>query len=416
MFNEARDIVLIVNGEIYNHLELREKLEERAPGKHKFFTKSDCEVLLHLYAEDGVEFLSKNEVVGMFSFVIWDAKKELYIVARDTVGIIPLYMGCGKDGSVQVASELKALHQNCQRYELFPPGCIYDSKSKERRMYYTPTWWSPQPLPEAELALPALRDAFERSVISHLMSDVPYGVLLSGGLDSSLVASIMSRHCGRRMETDGRETAPSPQLHSFSIGLKGSPDLKAAREVASFLKTVHHEYVFTPQQGIDALSDVIYQIETFDVTKQPGVSEPLGYWDPLGLCPPNDKPKFRKLRMAELKHGRVAMLASVGLVAQHYVRFPAFEELPSGIGAPFTAAGGAGCQALVFACLVMEFVWGQDPNREVGDFGNPLRVDMYDAEMRNRELNNGRFAMFATAGILAAELVTGKDAVQQLSL
>jgi len=246
--------------------ELREKLEERAPGKHKFLTGSDCECLLHLYAEDGVDFLSKNEVCGMFAFVLWDMKKDLYIVARDTVGIIPLYMGWGHDGSVQVSSELKALHKACQRYELFPPGHVYDSKSDARRMFYTPNWWNPQVMPTEEMKLIALREAFERSVISHLMSDVPYGVLLSGGLDSSLVASIMSRHCHRRIETDGREQAYWPTLHSFSIGLKGSPDLKAAREVANFLKTVHHEYVFTPQEGLDVLPDVIYHVETFDVT------------------------------------------------------------------------------------------------------------------------------------------------------
>jgi len=266
LFNESRDIVLGVNGEIYNHLELREKLEERAPGKHKFLTKSDCECLLHLYAEDGVDFLSKNEVCGMYAFCLWDLKKEIFIIARDTVGIIPLYQGWGTDGSVHVASELKALHKACQRYEEFPPGHVYDSKSDTKKCFYTPCWYNPKVVPSEEIKLAGLREAFERAVISHLMSDVPYGVLLSGGLDSSLIASIMSRHCHRRIESDGRDQAYWPTLHSFSIGLKGSPDLKAAREVAEFLKTVHHEYVFTPREGLDALSDVIYNIETFDVT------------------------------------------------------------------------------------------------------------------------------------------------------
>jgi len=266
LYNEDKSIVLGVNGEIYNHLELKEKLEERAPGKHTFYTKSDCEVLLRLYIEDGLDFLTKNEVCGMFAFVIWDSTKNLYIVARDTVGIIPLYMGWGQDGSVRIASELKALYQSCNRIELFPPGHIYDSKSGTKRLFYTPRWWDASVVPTETLALTALREAFEKSVISHLMSDVPYGVLLSGGLDSSLVASIMSRHCHRRIETDGAETAYWPQLHSFSIGLKTSPDLKAAREVADYLKTVHHEYTFTPQEGLDALSDVIYHLETFDVT------------------------------------------------------------------------------------------------------------------------------------------------------
>jgi len=264
LFNETRDIVLGVNGEIYNYVELQDNLEERAPGKHKFKTKSDCEVLLHLYAEDGVDFLSKNEVCGMFAFCIWDKRTGTYIVARDTVGIIPLYIGWATDGSVRVSSELKALHKACERYEEFPPGHIYDSKSGQRRLFYTPRWWEPSPMPTEDIGLTTLREAFEKSVVSHMMSDVPYGVLLSGGLDSSLVASIMSRNCQRR--TNSGEPNAWPQLHSFSIGLEGSPDLKAAKEVAKYLGTVHHEYVFTPQEGLDALPDVIYHLETFDVT------------------------------------------------------------------------------------------------------------------------------------------------------
>mmetsp|Transcript_68713 Transcript_68713/g.121976 ORF Transcript_68713/g.121976 Transcript_68713/m.121976 type:complete len:603 (+) Transcript_68713:1-1809(+) len=266
LYNEARDIVLGVNGEIYNHIELREKLEERAPGKHKFLTGSDCECLLHLYAEDGPDFLNKNTVCGMFAFVIYDMKKDTYLVARDLIGIIPLYMGWSTDGSVHVASELKALHPSCSRYEEFPPGQIFNSKTGERTLSYTPAWWDESLLPTTTIGLDALRDAFEKSVISHLMSDVPYGVLLSGGLDSSLVASIMSRHCARRIESGGRDAAHWPRLHSFSIGLKGSPDLKAAKEVAGYLGTAHHEYVFTPEEGIDAIADVIYHLETFDVT------------------------------------------------------------------------------------------------------------------------------------------------------
>mmetsp|Transcript_79187 Transcript_79187/g.224168 ORF Transcript_79187/g.224168 Transcript_79187/m.224168 type:complete len:600 (+) Transcript_79187:122-1921(+) len=266
--NEDKTIVLGVNGEIYNHIELRRKLEERAPGKHKFLTNSDCEVLLHLYAEDGPDFLSKNEVCGMFAFVIWDTKKSSYLVARDTIGIIPLYIGwSASDGSVRVSSELKALSQSCNRYECFPPGHIYDSVTDQRRMFYTPRWWDPSALPSETILLETLRESFEKAVVSHLMSDVPYGVLLSGGLDSSLVASIMSRYCHRRVDAGGREAAAYyPKLHSFSVGLEGSPDLKAAKEVAQYLNTVHHEYTFTPQQGIDALPDVIYHLESFDVT------------------------------------------------------------------------------------------------------------------------------------------------------
>jgi len=266
LYNEAGDIVLGVNGEIYNHLELREKLETRAPGKHKFLTGSDCEVLLHLYAEDGPDFLTKNEVCGMFAFALWDVKKKIFIAARDIVGIIPLYMGWSQDGAVHIASELKALHKACSRYEAFPPGHYYNSAKDERKLYYTPQWYSPSFLPTNPITLQMLREGFEKSVMSHLMSDVPYGVLLSGGLDSSLVASIMSRHCQRRVETDGREPAHWPQLHSFSVGLKGSPDLEAAKEVANHLGSVHHSYIFTPQEGIDALSDVIFHLESFDVT------------------------------------------------------------------------------------------------------------------------------------------------------
>jgi asparagine synthase (glutamine-hydrolysing) len=267
LYNEAKTIVLGVNGEIYNHTELREQLEARAPGKHKFITGSDCEVLLHLYAEDGPEFLTKNEVCGMFAFVIWDKQQDLYLVARDMIGIIPLYIGSGRDGSVQVSSELKALHaQGCQRYESFPPGHLFNSKSGKRELFYTPQWLSSSIVPSTHISLTALREAFEKAVISHLMSDVPYGVLLSGGLDSSLVASIMSRHCHRRIEADGAEPAHWPQLHSFSTGLAGSPDLKAAREVADHLGCVHHECIFKIEEAIDALSDVIYHLETFDVT------------------------------------------------------------------------------------------------------------------------------------------------------
>jgi len=169
LYNVSRDLVLGVNGEIYNHLELREKLEARAPGKHQFLTGSDCEVLLHLYAEDGMDFLTKNEVCGMFAFVIWDVKRNMFVVARDTIGIIPLYIGWANDGSVRVSSELKALHASCSRYECFPPGHIFDSNSNQRRLFYTPPWWDPSPCPIVPIDLTALREAFEKSVISHLM-------------------------------------------------------------------------------------------------------------------------------------------------------------------------------------------------------------------------------------------------------
>jgi len=262
LYNDEGNIVLGVNGEIYNHIELEELLHERAPGKHKFKTKSDCEVLLHLYAQDGLDFMSKNSVCGMFAFVLLDQANGSFVVVRDTVGIIPLYMGYSKEGAVIVSSELKAMTDLCEQFSEFPPGHMYDSASDKTTMYYTPFWMDPSLQAQSKIHPADLRDAFEKSVVSHMMADVPYGVLLSGGLDSSLVASIMSRHFTQPTGSG----AAWPRLHSFSIGLHNSPDLKAARLVADYLKTIHHEYVFTAEQGIDALSDVIYHVETFDVT------------------------------------------------------------------------------------------------------------------------------------------------------
>lgn len=254
LYNEAKDVVVTVNGEIYNHEALKKSLK----GDHKYRTQSDCEVIPHLYEEVGEDVASYLD--GMFSFVLLDNKNNTFMVARDPIGITPLYMGWGRDGSVWFASEMKALTAECDQFQAFPPGHIYSSKHGGLRRYYNPPWFD-EHIPSTPLDLPALRSAFEKAVIKRLMTDVPFGVLLSGGLDSSLVASVASRHL-----SETKAALWGPKLHTFSVGLAGSPDLKAAREVADILGTDHHEFTFTVQDGIDALSEVIYHIETYDVT------------------------------------------------------------------------------------------------------------------------------------------------------
>lgn len=262
LYSEDRTIILAVNGEIYNHKFLKKSLEE----KYKFCSHSDCEVILHLYEEcKSPEFLQKLR--GMFAFVIYDQTSGRYIAARDHIGIIPLYIGWGNDGAVWLSSELKALSDHCREFRQFPPGHFYDSSLPKEKFqkYYNPVWTIPDHIPTGELSLTILREAFINSVESHLMSDVPFGVLLSGGLDSSLVASIASRAVHAQM--NGLDHIPKIlRLRSYSVGLTGSPDLAAARKVADFLETNHHEFVFSIQDGLDALSDVIYHLETFDVT------------------------------------------------------------------------------------------------------------------------------------------------------
>ncbi len=273
---EDDSLVLVVNGEIYNHHELERALGPN--GDHELRTKGDCECLLHLYEKDGVDFLRKNEVCGMYAITILDQRTNHFVIARDPVGIIPLYYGRGKDGSMWVASEMKALVQDCVQFWEFPPGHVYDSRTEklmpflEKSPFFLETHalkdvaQYPKPQWDRKIAPSEIREALEASVKSHLMSDVPYGVLLSGGLDSSLIAGIMAKFCRRRVESGGAEEAHWPRLHSFCIGLEGSPDLAAAKKVADFLGTVHHPYVFTVQQGLDAISEVIYHVETFDVT------------------------------------------------------------------------------------------------------------------------------------------------------
>ncbi|MBD8527723.1 asparagine synthase B [Pseudomarimonas arenosa] len=254
--------VLAVNGEIYNHRSLRAQYEPQ----FAFQTHSDCEVILPLYRHGGDPATWLNELHGMFAFVLWDAASKRWLLARDPIGIIPLYFGHDEHGNLFVASELKALTSHCVDAREFPSGHFWRSGDAEPTQYYHPGWREFSAVADAESDRAALRASLENAVKSHMMSDVPYGVLLSGGLDSSLVAAIAKKYAARRVEEDERTEAWWPQLHSFAVGLKESPDLKAARQVAAHIGTVHHEFHFTVQEGIDALSDVIYHLETYDVT------------------------------------------------------------------------------------------------------------------------------------------------------
>ncbi|RHZ64110.1 hypothetical protein Glove_326g185 [Diversispora epigaea] len=274
--NDDESIILSVNGEIYNHKILRETLKEN----YHFKTHSDCEVILPLYSAIGKEVVKKLD--GMFSFVLLDTVKNRLIVARDPIGITTLYQGWSSSspGTLYFASELKALNEECDKIISFPPGHVYDSETGKTTRYYEPKWWNENFIPNTPIDYKLLRETLEKSVRKRLMSDVPYGVLLSGGLDSSLIASIASREARKLAEEtldvdvninnineiDERGNVAWPRLHSFSVGLVGSPDLKAARIVADFLKTTHHEYTFTIQEGLDAVHDIIYHLETYDVT------------------------------------------------------------------------------------------------------------------------------------------------------
>ncbi len=258
LLSESGALALTVNGEIYNHLELADQLEQQ----HSFATGSDCEVIVHLFEEQGADMVDRLD--GVFAFVLADGETGEFIAARDPIGVVPLYWGHGDDGAVWFSSEMKALTGVCQRFEPFPPGHLY--YKGELRRYYDPSWRNSDSCPTTTLPLPRVREALEQAVVKRMMSDVPYGVLLSGGLDSSLVASIVSRRAERRMEDDFKSRAWWPRLHSFCIGLEGAPDHGHAREVAEFLGTAHHQLTFTIQEGLDALADVIYHIETYDVT------------------------------------------------------------------------------------------------------------------------------------------------------
>lgn len=253
--------VLAVNGEIYNHRDIRSQYASL----YNFQTGSDCEVILALYQNRGINFL--EELNGIFAFALYDEETDDFLIARDPIGVIPLYIGKDKEGHLYVASELKSLEGFCDEYEPFPPGHFLWGRDGKFRRWYTRTWTSYDAVKDNNtIQVTDLRDALEAAVQRQLMSDVPYGVLLSGGLDSSIISAIAKKYASKRIETDNTADAWWPQLHSFAIGLKGAPDLLKAREVAQYIGTIHHEINYTIQEGLDAIRDVIYFIETYDVT------------------------------------------------------------------------------------------------------------------------------------------------------
>ena len=269
LFSEDHLQVLAVNGEIYNHQAIRREYE----GRYTFSTGSDCEVILALYRdavraggsqEDFIRMLERLN--GIFAFALYDAERDEYLIARDPIGVIPLYIGHDAQGRVYVASELKALEGICTEYEPFLPGHFLSSRTGMVERWWTRDWFKYDAVKDNEASVEELHDALEAAVKRQLMSDVPYGVLLSGGLDSSVISAIAKKNAARRVETDDQQEAWWPRLHSFAVGLKGAPDLAKAREVAEHIGTVHHEINYTIQEGLDAIRDVIYFIETYDVT------------------------------------------------------------------------------------------------------------------------------------------------------
>lgn len=257
--NQAEDIALAVNGEIYNHRQLRAEFPN-----FPFKTNSDCEVIIPLYQRDGTAFL--NKLSGIFAFVLYDKRNDSFLISRDPIGVIPLYYGHDEHGNLHVASEMKALIPYCRQIEDFPPGHYLCKGMDKPAQYYCPRWRSYDDVKGTALDLDQLRASLEAAVHQQLMCDVPYGVLLSGGLDSSVISAITLRFAPNRIEEGDQVAAWWPRLHSFSIGLQGSPDLAMARKAAAAIGTVHHELLFTVQEGLDALPDVIYHIESYDVT------------------------------------------------------------------------------------------------------------------------------------------------------
>ena len=260
LFSPDMKQILAVNGEIYNHKEIR----ERYKGRYDFQTGSDCEVILALYRDKGVNFL--EDLNGIFAFALYDEEQDAFLIARDQIGVIPLYIGYNADGKVFVASELKALEGECERYEPFLPGHYYWSKDPGMKRWYKRDWMEYDNVKDNTASSDAIRKSLCAAVKRQMMSDVPYGVLLSGGLDSSVISAITESYAERRIETDSRSRAWWPRLHSFAVGLKGAPDLAKARLVADHIGTEHHEINYTIQEGLDALRDVIYFIETYDIT------------------------------------------------------------------------------------------------------------------------------------------------------
>ena len=260
LYSPDRRQVLAVNGEIYNHQTIRKQYA----GKYDFQTGSDCEVILALYRDKGINFL--EDLSGIFAFVLYDEEKDMFLIARDPIGVIPLYIGYDEDGTVYVASELKALEGQCDRYEPFLPGHYYYSGDPGMKRYYMRDWMDYEAVKDNPASVSDIHDALEDAVRRQLMSDVPYGVLLSGGLDSSVISAIAEKFSEMRIEDNLQTKAYWPRLHSFAVGLKGAPDLDKARLVAEHIGTVHHEINYTIQEGLDAIRDVIYFIETYDVT------------------------------------------------------------------------------------------------------------------------------------------------------
>ena len=252
--------VLAVNGEIYNHQDIRRATADT----YEYQTGSDCEVILALYRAHGIHFL--EQLSGIFAFALYDEERDEYLIARDPIGVIPLYIGHDADGKTYVASELKALEGFCDEYEPFLPGHYLYSREGVMHRWYKRDWMDYEAVKDNGADIDSLRVGLQEAVKRQLMSDVPYGVLLSGGLDSSIISAIAQKFAARRVEDGGQTGAWWPRLHSFAVGLKGAPDLEKARRVAEYIGTVHHEINYTLQEGLDALRDVIYFTETYDVT------------------------------------------------------------------------------------------------------------------------------------------------------
>jgi asparagine synthase (glutamine-hydrolysing) len=255
-----KNLILAVNGEIYNHQELKKELQD-----YSFLTQSDCEVILALYRKKGIDFI--EDLNGIFAFALYDKENDCYLIARDHMGIIPLYMGWDKSGNFYVASELKALEGICNKIQEFLPGhYLFSKEGQEPKLWYKREWKEYNNVKDNVSDSVVLRKSLEEAVHRQLMSDVPYGVLLSGGLDSSIISAVTKKFAANRIESGDTQQAWYPQLHSFAVGLVGSPDLAAARKVADHIGSVHHEINFTIQEGLDAIRDVIYHLETYDVT------------------------------------------------------------------------------------------------------------------------------------------------------
>jgi len=260
LINKEGNLILSVNGEIYNHRELKTDHCKH----YNFKTESDCEIILALYEKYGIDFI--DMLNGIFAFALFDKEKNRFLIARDHIGIIPFYKGYNENGTFFVASELKALEGYCNEISIFPPGHYMTSKDKKPVKWYKRKWISFSGTNKEKIKTNELKESLENAVHRQLMTDVPYGVLLSGGLDSSVIAAIAAKYSKKRVESKDISPAWWPRLHSFSVGLESAPDLKAARKVANHIGSVHHEIIYTIQEGLDAINDVIFSLETYDIT------------------------------------------------------------------------------------------------------------------------------------------------------